>query len=188
MHRAFNIDFNISLCLCWNAYNMVGTQMYFWHCQIFYANIFENLCSLIIHTVTNHIQYFVYLAVIMFRGGWKTFQTCWQCWHQTNLSRRAVDAHLMDPWTSDWANVWNYIWDWDETRIVAGKKVILYLHAENTTTCILISVFMPSSRGRGLTFRLCGDVSRIADDTLLHTLLLRSPSSRLVLFQTSSLY
>lgn len=48
---------------------------------------------------------------------------------------------------------------------------VLYLHSENTTTRILISVFMPSSRGRALTFRLSGDVSRIADDTVLHTLL-----------------
>lgn len=48
---------------------------------------------------------------------------------------------------------------------------VLYLHSENTTTRILISVFMPGSRGRALTFRLSGDVSRIADDTVLHSLL-----------------
>lgn len=48
-------------------------------------------------------------------------------------------------------------------------KDVLYLYSENTTTCILISIFMPSSQGRALTFRLSGDVSRIADDTVLHT-------------------
>lgn len=37
------------------------------------------------------------------------------------------------------------------------------------TTCIFISVFMPSSQGHAVTFRRSGDVSRIADDTVLHT-------------------